>query len=147
MAKILEINYKVAKQTTLGKRWFLHFNIAEIFVEEESRHDEANAPLPSRSTGFFDDPGSQNENLELRTGDQNEIRPIWLRSAPVHRKRFEHWGEPLPTTRPENDTLETYNAVEPDVKARRQNAGRVIWGGSENLGTSGLNRRRKWNRS
>ena len=110
------------------------------FVEDESRHDEANAPLPSRSTGLFDDPGSQNQNLELKTGDQNEIRPIRLpapRPAPVHRKRDQHWEEPLPTIRPENDTLETYNAVEPDIKGRNKNTGRVISGGNKNLGTSG----------
>ena len=42
LAKVwAKVKYKFAKLTTPGKTWFLHFNILEPYVEEESRPDEA----------------------------------------------------------------------------------------------------------
>ena len=79
LAKVSKVNYKVAKLTTPGKIRFLHFNMLKPYVEEEPRPDEADSskrPTPFRSTGFFDEPGVQNEDLESVTGVQHEIRPI-----------------------------------------------------------------------
>ena len=125
LAKVSEVNYKVAKLTTPGKLRFLHFNMLKPYVEEEPRPDEANSskrPTPFRSTGFFDEPGLQDEDLESAIGGQNEIRPIRLPAphpTPPHRMRSGNQEELLPTeemTQLRNDTVETYDAVEIEVK-------------------------------
>ena len=95
------------------------------YVEEEPRPDEANSskrPIPFRSTGFFDEPVVQDEDLESAIGGQNEIRPIRLpvpHPTPPHRMRSGNQEELLPTeetTQLGNDPVETYDAVEIEVK-------------------------------
>ena len=103
LAKVVEVNFQVAKLTTPGKLRFLHFNILKPYVEEEPRPDEANSskrPIPFRSTGFFDEPVVQDEDLESAIGGQNEIRPIRLPAphpTPPHRMRSGNQEELLPT--------------------------------------------------
>ena len=123
--KVSEVNYEAAKLTTPGKIRFLHFNMLKPYVEEEPRPDEDNSRKRStsfQSTGFFDEPGVQDEDLEAVTGGQHEIRPIRLPAphpTPPHRMRSGNQKELLPTeetTQPRNDTVETYDAVEIEVE-------------------------------
>ena len=64
----------------------------------------------------------QDEELESTTGGQNEIRPIKLLAphpTPSHRMRSDNQEEMLPTeetTQLRNYTVETYDAVEIEVK-------------------------------
>ena len=121
LAKVSEVNYKVAKLTTPGKIRFLHFNMLKPYVEEEPRPDEAySSKRPT--TGFFDKPGWQDEDLESTTGGQNEIRPIRLPAphpTPPHRMRSGNQEELLPTeetTQLRINTVETYDTVEIEVE-------------------------------
>ena len=103
LAKVSEDNYKVAKLTTPGKIQFPHFNMLKPYLEEEPRPDEANSskrPTAFRSTGFFEMPGVQDEDLESAIGGQNEIRPIRLPAphpTPPHRMKPGNQEELLPT--------------------------------------------------
>ena len=70
----------------------------------------------------------QDEDLESAIGGPNEIRPIRLpapQPTPPHRMRSGNQEELLPTeeaTQLRNNTVETYDAVEIEVKGER-NAG------------------------
>ena len=119
----------MAKLTTPGKIRFLHFNMLKPYVEEDPRPDEATSskrPTPFRSTGFFDEPGVQDEDLETTTGGQNEIRSIRLPAphpTPPYRMRSGNQEELLPTeetTQLRNNTVETYDAVEIEVKEEEE---------------------------
>ena len=83
-----DVNYQVAKATTLNKIRFLHFNMLKPYVEEIANPYTVTLkarPTPSRSVGFFDDPGVQNENADFETsadGNQ-EFRPLQLLGVPT----------------------------------------------------------------
>ena len=87
MARISEMTYKVAKQTTPSKVKFLHFNMLKRRVEDTRQQEEAAArerPSPYRSANFFED-----------TEMHIEIEAIWANN----RERFNHdpgsWQEPM----------------------------------------------------
>ena len=59
LARMSEVNYKVAKESTTNKVKFLHFNKLKRVKEETAQSEEATAskrPTPYRSVNFFDDP-------------------------------------------------------------------------------------------
>ena len=59
LARMSEVTYKMAKESTPSKVKFLHFNMLKRFKEETAQSDEATSskrPTPYRSVNFFDDP-------------------------------------------------------------------------------------------
>ena len=95
LAKVSEVNYKVAKPSTPAKVRYLHFNMLHFnilhfkpYVEENPQSNEAShpkRPTPSRSVRFFDDPVISDDELELAIGGTHELRPLRL-PTPVERQ-------------------------------------------------------------
>ena len=64
-ARMSEVNYKIAKESTPSKVKFLHFNMLKRFKEETAQSDEATSskrPTSYRSVNFFDDPEVYDED-------------------------------------------------------------------------------------
>ena len=81
LAKVSEVNYKVAKPSTPAKVRYLHFNMLKPYIEENPQSNEAShpkRPTPSRSVRFFDDPGIRDDELEMAIGETHELRPMRL---------------------------------------------------------------------
>ena len=127
LAKISEVNYKVAKMSNLTKVRYLHFNLLKPYVEEILPADEetpSKRPTPSRSVGFFDDPGITDDEVEMAIGEPSDSRPVrlpTLQLPPRGRMDDEARLDPVPEKREppaETEAVETYDAVE--LEARRE---------------------------
>ena len=147
LARMSEVNYKVAKESTPSKVKFLHFNKLKRVKEETIQSEEATAskrPAPYRSVNFFDDPEMRDEDELLwqnnREGFSHDPGP---RDGPVrllpvrnraeeppvnppgrnvrNRVMPEHFADPprmREVARREEDAIETYDATE--LEARRE---------------------------
>ena len=129
LSKVSEVNYKVAKVTTPNKVRFLHFNMLKPYVEEVANPSEETTrarPTPSRSGGFFEDPGAEDEDVELdsKERDNHGFRPLrlyGLPTVPPIRREIDPPNERLPEAEvflPEADVVETYDAAE--LETRRE---------------------------
>ena len=147
LARMSEVNYKVAKESTPSKVKFLHFNKLKRVKEETIQSEEATAskrPAPYRSVNFFDDREMRDEDELLwqnnREGFSHDPGP---RDGPVrllpvrnraeeppvnppgqnvrNRVMPEHFVDPprmREVARSEEDAIETYDATE--LEARRE---------------------------
>ena len=74
LARIAEVNYKMAKESVSSKVKILHFNMLKRFKKETAQSDEATSskrPTPYRSFNFFDDPEMYDED-ELLWANKGE---------------------------------------------------------------------------
>ena len=74
LARMSEVNYKMAKESTPSKVKLLHFNMLKRFKEETAQSDEATSskrPTRHRSVNFFDDPEMYDED-ELLSANNGE---------------------------------------------------------------------------
>ena len=147
LARMSEVNYKVAKESTPSKVKFLHFNKLKRVKEETIQSEEATAskrPAPYRSVNFFDDPEMRDEDELLwqnnREGFSHDpgprdgpVRLLPVRNRAVepqanppvrnvrNRAMPEHFADPprvYEVARREEDAVETYDATE--LEARRE---------------------------
>ena len=131
MARMSEVTYKVAKQSTPSKLKFLHFNTLKRYVEDTRKPEETAArkrPIPYRSANFFEDPemhiedeaiwANNREEFNHDPGPKQELVGLmsWRNRVVV---------EPLVSPfgvggglRRQSDALETYDATE--IEARRE---------------------------
>ena len=135
MARMSEMNYKVAKQPTPSKVKFLHFNTLKRCVEGTRQPEEATArkrPTPYRSANFFDDPEMHIEDetiwLNNREGFSHDPGP---RQKPVGlmSKRNRVGLEPLVNPpelngvlRWQSDAVETFDEREMGVRSEEEAA-------------------------
>ena len=127
LAKVSEVNYKVAKPSTPAKVRYLHFNMLKPYVEENPQSNEAShpkRPTPSRSVRFFDDPGIRDDELEMAIGETHELRPLRLptpRIPPNARLSDKPLESPNPIEDPnqiEAEVVETYDAAELETRRK-----------------------------
>ena len=127
LAKVSEVNYKVARTSNPAKVRYLHFIMLKPYVEEDLPVDEAlpsKRPTPSRSAGFFDDPGITDDEVEMAIEETRDSRPVRLPvpQLPIpSRVDNETRVDPAPEEEQpltEVDVVETYDAVE--LEARRE---------------------------
>ena len=148
LARMSEVNYKMAKESTPSKVKFLHFNMLKRFKKETAQSDEATSskrPTPYRSVNFFDDPETYDED-ELLWANNGEgfshdpgPRDVPVRLLPVRdraveaqfnlpgrnvriRATPEHFADPPRMVREVatrgEDAIEAYDATE--LEARRE---------------------------
>ena len=148
MARLSEVKYKMAKESTPSKVKFLHFNMLKRFKEETAQSDEATSskrPTPYRSVTLFDDPEMYDEDdlLWANNGeglsDDPGLRDVAVRLLPVRNRAVEpqnnppgrnmrirampeHFADPprmmREVARREEDAIEAYDATE--LEARRE---------------------------
>ena len=148
LARMSEVNYKMAKESTPSKVKFLHFNMLKRFKEETAQSDEATSskrPTPYRPVIFFDDremydedellwsnngegfshdPGPRDVSVRLLPVRNRAIKPQF--SPPGRNVRIrampEHFVDPprmmREVARREEDAIEAYDATE--LEARRE---------------------------
>ena len=148
LARMSEVNYKMAKESTPSKVKFLHFNMLKRFKEETAQSDEATSskrPTPYRSVKFFDDPEMYDEDELLWANNwegfshEPSPRDVPVRLLPVRNRAVEpqfnppgenvrvrampeHIADPprmmREVARREEDAIEAYDATE--LEARRE---------------------------
>ena len=129
LSKVSEVNYKVAKVTTSNEVRFLQFNMLKPYVEEVANpNEETNRAraTPSRSGGFFEDPGAEDEDVELDSKERGNhgFRPLrlyGLPTVPPFHTEIDLPNERLPEAEvflPEADVVETYDAA--DFETRKE---------------------------
>ena len=131
LARISEVNYKVAKQSNPSKLKFLHFNTLERYVEDTGQPEEAIAgkrTTPYWSAIFFEDPEMHIEDEAIwvnnREGFNHDPGP---KQEPVGILSLKNRAvvEPLVNSpglngvlRRQSDAVETYD--EREMGARRE---------------------------
>ena len=87
LARMSEVNYKMAKKSTPSKFKFLHFNMLKRIKEETAQSDEATSskrPTPHRSANFFDDPEMYDEDELLWANNGEDFsHDLGPRDVPV----------------------------------------------------------------
>ena len=142
VARLSEVRYKIAKDSTPSKVKFLHFNMLKRFQEETVHSDEATSckrPTPYRSVNFFDDP-EMNDEDELLCANNGEgfshgrgPRDVPVRLLPVRNRAVEpqfnppeHFADaPIMTrevARRGEDAIEAYDATELDARMEEEPA-------------------------
>ena len=104
LARISDVNYKMAKESTPSKVKFLHFNMLKRFKDETTQLDEATSskrPTPYRSVNFFDDPEMYNEDELLRANNGEGFshdpgpRDVPVRLWPVRNRAVDPQFNPI----------------------------------------------------
>ena len=152
MAKLSEVRYKMAKESTPSKVKLLHFNMLKRFKEETAQSDEATSskrPTPYRSVNFLDDPEiyDGNELLRVNNGEGFSHDPgprgVPVRLLPVKNRAVEpqfnppgrnvlilempeHFADPSrmmrEVARREEDAIEAYDTTELEVRREQEPA-------------------------
>ena len=152
LARMCEVYYKMAKESTPSKVKFMHFNMLMRFKEETAQSGEATSskrPTPYRSVNFFDDPEMYDED-ELLWANNGEgfshdpgPRDVPVRLLPVRKRALdpqfnppwrnvriramsEHFADPPRLMREVagrgEDAIEAYEATELEARMEEEPA-------------------------